>query len=66
MVWILVDVGIAVLALAGLVLVGLRLWRTVRTTTRALGAANERLASAQAALEAVQQQAARTRPGDPR
>jgi hypothetical protein len=51
--WILVDVAIAVVALAGLVLVGLRLWRTVRTTTRALGSANERLAAASAALDAV-------------
>jgi hypothetical protein len=50
---ILVDVAIAVVALAGLVLVGLRLWRTVRTTTRALGDANERLAAANAALDAV-------------
>lgn len=53
MLLILVDVAIAVVALAGLVLVGLRLWRTVRTTTRALGDANERLAAANAALDAV-------------
>lgn len=53
MLWILVDVGIALLALLGLVLVGVRLWRTVRATTTALGAANERLAAAQAALDAL-------------
>lgn len=53
MLLILVDVAIAVVALAGLVLVGLRLWRTVRATTRALGDANERLAAANAALDAV-------------
>jgi len=61
--WILVDVGIALLALTGLVVVGLRLWRTVRTTTKALGAANERLAAAQAQLGAVQQAGRRTAPG---
>jgi hypothetical protein len=59
--WILIDLGIALLALAGLVLVGLRLWRTVRTTTTALGEANERLMTAQAALDAVQQQTPRGR-----
>ena len=54
------DVGIAVLALLGLVLVGLRLWRTVRTTTRVLGDANERLTTAQAALDALPRPAARS------
>jgi len=63
--WILIDAGIALLAVAGLVLVGLRLWRTVRTTTKALGEANEKLAAAQAELDAVQQEAARSRPGHP-
>ena len=62
--WILLDVGIALLAVVGLVLVGLRLWRTVRTTTKALGEANERLAVAQAQLDAAQQRGARTAPAD--
>lgn len=66
MLWILVDVAIALLALTGLGIVGLRLWRTVKQTSRALGDANERLATAQNALEAAQRQSARDRPSHAR
>lgn len=60
--WILADVAVALAAVFGLVVVAWRLWRTVRATTRALGEANERLATAQAALDAVPRPVPRARP----
>ena len=53
MLLIAVDVAVCLLALLGLVLVSLRLWRTVRGFTSAMGAASERIGTATAALEAL-------------
>jgi hypothetical protein len=52
--WIVLDVVIALLAVLGLGLVALRLWRQVRALTRLTGEATARVGEATAALEAVQ------------
>lgn len=44
--WIVLDVGLAVLALGVLALAGLALWRRVRALTRAVGAAGQSLEAA--------------------
>ena len=57
MLWVFVDIAIGLLAVLGLALAVLRLWRRTKTFTRAVGeasdavaAVNERLAAAQAAM----------------
>ena len=57
MLWVLVDVAIGLMAVLGLALAVLRLWRRAKALTRAVGdageavaAVNERLAAAQAAM----------------
>lgn len=54
MLWIGIDLAVALLALVGLSLVVLRLWRQVRAFTRVTGDASTRIGDATAALEAVQ------------
>lgn len=51
MAWIVVDVALALLGLAVLCLLALRLWRQVRALGREVGAAGERVRTAAAALE---------------
>ena len=57
MLWVLVDVAIGLLAVLGLAVAILRVWRRAKVLTRAVGEAgdavavvNERLAAAQAAM----------------
>ncbi len=52
--WILVDVLLALLALALLVVVGRTLWRQVRALGREVSRAGDLVAQATAALEQVQ------------
>ncbi len=51
--WLLVDIAIALVALALLTVVGIRLIGTIRRVTRSMAEANVRLAEASAALDAV-------------
>lgn len=52
--WILIDVALALLALALLALLALRLWRQVKTLSRLVGSAGERMATATDALASAQ------------
>lgn len=54
--WILLDIALAVLALAVLVLAGLQLWRRVKALGSAVAAAGTRLTEAGDRLAAVQEQ----------
>ncbi len=54
MIWILVDVAIAVAALAVLAVLVLRLWRKVKALSQAVTVAGETVASATDALAAAQ------------
>lgn len=54
MLWILLDVAIALVAIALLLMVLLRLWRQVKAFGRAAAAAGERVTTASAGLEAAQ------------
>ena len=57
MLWILVDVGIALLALAGLGLVCARLWRQTKALSRTIGEAGRTVGDAAAAVPPVQRAA---------
>ena len=50
MLWVLIDVAIAVLALVVLTLVGLLLWRRVKALARLVGTAGEQVGTATALL----------------
>ena len=54
MLWVLLDVLIAVLAVAGLIGVLLSLWRRVKAFTRAAGEAGETLGKASDTLASAQ------------
>jgi hypothetical protein len=58
--WVLVDVAIAVLALVGLTAVCLRLWRTTKALGSAIGTAGDTLGEASAAVPAVRRGADET------
>ena len=53
MLWVLVDVAIALLALVGLTAVCVRLWRSTKALGSAIGKAGETLGEASAAVPAV-------------
>ena len=54
MTWILIDLAIALAALAVLAVLLLRLWKRVKALSRTVSAAGETIASATEALEAAQ------------
>lgn len=54
MTWILLDLAIALVALAVLAVLLLGLWKRVKSLSRTVSAASERLATATEALEAAQ------------
>ena len=54
MTWILIDLAIALVALAVLAVLLLGLWKRVKALSRVVGSAGERLATATEALEAAQ------------
>ncbi|MCW2777645.1 MAG: hypothetical protein JWN17_1370 [Frankiales bacterium] len=58
MIWLLVDVLLAVLALVVLALCGLTLWRAVKALTRQVGAAGEAVTSRTDELVRLQAQGA--------
>ena len=53
MVWTVAEVALAVIGLAVLAVLGLRLWRQVRVLTREVAAAAERISAAAAMLDDV-------------
>ncbi len=61
MVWLAVDVALAVVGLAVLALLALRVWRQVRALSRAVGAAAEQLRAATVALDELAAVTARRR-----
>ena len=54
MIWVLLDVAIAVLALLVLALVGLLLWRRVKALSRVVGTAGEQVGAATTLLADLQ------------
>ena len=54
MLWVLLDVAIGLMAVVGLVVALLSLWRRVKAFTRAAGAAGDAVGTASDALAAAQ------------